>query len=41
MLHLVGYDHIEDTDYELMVTTEEEILKKLSMMQKMKNNAHL
>jgi probable rRNA maturation factor len=41
MLHLVGYDHIEDTDYELMVTKEEEILKKLSMMEKMKKNTHL
>jgi len=29
MLHLVGYDHIEDDDYELMVTKEEEIVKVL------------
>lgn len=33
MLHLVGYDHIEDDDYELMVTREEEILKELGMME--------
>lgn len=31
MLHLVGYDHIEDEDYELMVQKEEEILHKLNM----------
>lgn len=29
MLHLVGYDHIEDDDYELMVTKEEEVIKEL------------
>ncbi len=29
MLHLVGYDHIEDDDYEAMVAKEEEILKLL------------
>ena len=29
MLHLVGYDHIEDDDYEVMVTKEEEIVKVL------------
>ena len=29
MLHLVGYDHIEDDDYEVMVTKEEEIVKLL------------
>jgi ssRNA-specific RNase YbeY (16S rRNA maturation enzyme) len=33
MLHLVGYDHIEDDDYELMVAREEEILKELKMME--------
>jgi probable rRNA maturation factor len=32
MLHLVGHDHEEDDEYELMVTKEEEILKKLGMM---------
>jgi len=26
MLHLVGYDHIEDDEYELMVTREEEVV---------------
>jgi ssRNA-specific RNase YbeY (16S rRNA maturation enzyme) len=34
MLHLVGYDHIEDDDYELMVAKEEEILHKLGFMKK-------
>ena len=29
MLHLVGYDHIEDDDYEVMVSKEEEVLKIL------------
>lgn len=29
MLHLVGYDHIEDDDYVEMVEKEEEILKEL------------
>jgi rRNA maturation RNase YbeY len=33
MLHLVGYDHIDDDDYELMVAREEEILKELKMME--------
>ena len=33
MLHLVGYDHIDDDDYELMVVREEEILKELGMME--------
>ena len=32
MLHLVGYDHEDDEDYELMVTKEEEILKELGFM---------
>jgi probable rRNA maturation factor len=32
MLHLVGHDHEEDDEYELMVAKEEEILKKLGMM---------
>ena len=29
MLHLVGYDHIEDDDYELMVVREDEVLDEL------------
>lgn len=29
MLHLVGYDHIEDDDYEVMVSKEEEVIKLL------------
>ena len=29
MLHLVGYDHIEDEDYEVMVAKEEEVLELL------------
>ena len=29
MLHLVGYDHIEDDDYELMVEREDEVLAEL------------
>ncbi len=29
MLHLVGYDHIDDADYELMVKKEEDILETL------------
>eukprot|EP00590_Aulacoseira_subarctica_P003212 CAMPEP_0172423600 /NCGR_PEP_ID=MMETSP1064-20121228/17599_1 /TAXON_ID=202472 /ORGANISM="Aulacoseira subarctica , Strain CCAP 1002/5" /LENGTH=193 /DNA_ID=CAMNT_0013165047 /DNA_START=406 /DNA_END=987 /DNA_ORIENTATION=- len=29
MLHLVGYDHIEDDDYEIMVAKEEEVLRLL------------
>jgi probable rRNA maturation factor len=29
MLHLVGYDHIEDNDYELMVVREDEVLAEL------------
>lgn len=32
MLHLVGYDHEEDDEHELMVTKEEEIMKKLGML---------
>lgn len=31
MLHLVGYDHIDDGDYELMVTKEEEVWKELQL----------
>lgn len=31
MLHLVGYDHIEDNDYQLMVNKEEEFLEKLGL----------
>ena len=34
MLHLVGYDHIEDDDYELMATREEEIMKELDLLPK-------
>ena len=29
MLHLVGYDHIEDDEYELMVVREDEVLAEL------------
>lgn len=29
MLHLVGYDHIEDDDYEMMVVREDEVLAEL------------
>jgi len=29
MLHLVGYDHIEDDEYDVMVTKEEEVIKEL------------
>ena len=29
MLHLVGYDHIKDDDYELMVVREDEVLAEL------------
>ena len=32
MLHLVGHDHEEDEEYELMVAKEEEILKELGLM---------
>jgi probable rRNA maturation factor len=32
MLHLVGYDHEEDDDFELMVSKEEEIMKRLGML---------
>jgi probable rRNA maturation factor len=32
MLHLVGYDHEEDDEYELMVSKEEEIMKQLGMI---------
>jgi probable rRNA maturation factor len=31
MLHLVGYDHIKDKDYDLMVKKEEEILRELQL----------
>eukprot|EP00553_Chaetoceros_curvisetus_P008174 CAMPEP_0204626804 /NCGR_PEP_ID=MMETSP0717-20131115/12646_1 /ASSEMBLY_ACC=CAM_ASM_000666 /TAXON_ID=230516 /ORGANISM="Chaetoceros curvisetus" /LENGTH=212 /DNA_ID=CAMNT_0051642861 /DNA_START=79 /DNA_END=713 /DNA_ORIENTATION=- len=31
MLHLVGYDHIEDDDYEAMVTKEEQVIKELQI----------
>lgn len=33
MLHLVGYDHEEDDEYEEMVQREEEILKELGLTQ--------
>lgn len=36
MLHLVGYDHIEDDDYELMVNKEEEVWNELQ--RKIKND---
>ena len=29
MLHLVGYDHIDDDDYELMVVREDAVLAEL------------
>jgi len=32
MLHLVGYDHIKDDDYELMVQREEDALRELEEM---------
>ncbi len=32
MLHLVGYDHIEDDDYEVMVSKEEEVIKLLQIL---------
>jgi ssRNA-specific RNase YbeY (16S rRNA maturation enzyme) len=41
MLHLVGYDHIEDDDYEEMVQREEEILEVLGMMPKEESNEGL
>lgn len=31
MLHLVGYDHIDDDDFILMVTREEELLRELGL----------
>jgi rRNA maturation RNase YbeY len=31
MLHLVGYDHEEDDDYELMVEAEEKLLRRLRL----------
>ncbi len=34
MLHLVGYDHEDDEDYELMVAKEEAILAELGMIPK-------
>jgi len=33
MLHLVGYDHEEDDEYEEMVTREEELLKELGYIE--------
>jgi ssRNA-specific RNase YbeY (16S rRNA maturation enzyme) len=33
MLHLVGYDHEEDEDYEEMVQREEEILRELGYLE--------
>jgi len=32
MLHLVGYDHIDDDDFSLMVAKEEELLKELELL---------
>lgn len=32
MLHLVGYDHEEDEDYDLMVAREEEVMEKLGFL---------
>jgi probable rRNA maturation factor len=32
MLHLVGHDHEEDDEHELMVSKEEEIMKRLGML---------
>lgn len=32
MLHLVGYDHINDGDYEVMVGKEEELLHELDLL---------
>jgi probable rRNA maturation factor len=32
MLHLVGYDHEEDDEHELMVSKEEDIMKRLGML---------
>ena len=37
MLHLVGYDHIEDDDYNLMVSQEELILEQIKQLQEKKN----
>ena len=34
MLHLLGYDHIEDDDYDLMVTKEDAVLEELGLMPK-------
>lgn len=31
MLHLMGYDHIEDSDYEIMQKKEEELDKKITI----------
>jgi probable rRNA maturation factor len=36
VLHLIGYDHEEDEDYELMVAAEERLLRELDMI-KMKD----
>jgi probable rRNA maturation factor len=33
MLHLVGYDHENDDDYEQMVSKEEEIMRALKMIE--------
>ena len=38
MLHLVGHDHEEDDEYELMVQKEEEILMQLGMMDNTKSS---
>lgn len=39
MLHLVGYDHIEDDDYELMATREDEIMKELDLLPRDHNSS--
>jgi rRNA maturation RNase YbeY len=36
MLHLVGYDHEEDDDYEVMVEAEEKLLRALNFPKKKK-----
>lgn len=41
MLHLVGYDHETEEDYQLMVAKEEELLEKLGMMPPNRNDESL
>lgn len=38
MLHLVGHDHEEEEDYEIMVSKEEEILGELGMLPEMRTS---